>query len=80
MKAEIEELKHQEALLQKQFEADQLRKQLAEQRAKVAKLRGYIIESKSRSKSCDNAQKLKKTVSQKKQSQTLIDNIDVDIV
>lgn len=46
----------------------------------MTKLRGNI-ETESRSKFRDNAQKLKKTVqSEKRQSQTLADDIDVDIV
>ena len=49
MKAEIATLKEEEALLQKRSEADQLRKLLAEQRAKVACLRGNLIETESRS-------------------------------
>lgn len=80
LKAELEALKQQEVLLQKRAESDQLRKQLAEQRAKVAKLRGNTIENESRAKIGDKAQKLKKTVSHKNQSQTLLDDNDIDIV
>ena len=80
LKAELEALKQQEVLLQTRAESDQLRKQLAVQRAKVAKLRGNNIETESRAKIGENARKLKKTVSQKNQSQTLLDDNDIDIV
>lgn len=48
MRLEIEALKKQELLLAKRVEADELRKQLAEQKAKVARLRGNFLKTESR--------------------------------
>ena len=79
LKAEIEALKQEEALLQKRVEADKLRKQLADQRARVASLRGNV-ENESRSKSRDGEKKLKKTKTQNKQSASLKNDDDIDIV
>ena len=76
MKAEIAALKEEEALLQKRSEADQLRKLLAEQRAKVARLRGNLIETESRS----NAKKQKDDSCMKQsQSSKLVNDKEIDI-
>ena len=80
IRAEIEALRKQEALLEKRVEADNLRKQLAEQKARVASLRGNVRENESMSKSRDSAKKLEKTKAQKKQSESLKEKTDIDIV
>ena len=80
LKAEIEALKQEEALLQKRVEANKLRKQLADQRARVVSLRGNVNENESRSKSRDGEKKLKKTKNQNKQSASLKNDDDIDIV
>ena len=48
LKLELEALKKQELLLAEQVEADELRKQLAEQKAKVARLKGNFLKTESR--------------------------------
>ena len=63
LKLELEALKKQELLLAKRVEADGLIKQLAEQKAKVARLRGNFLKTESRTeKRVPNQSKVKNSM------------------
>lgn len=82
LRLELEALKKQELLLAKRVEADELRKQLAEQKAKVARLRGNFLKTESRAeKRVPSHSKVKTSMKHSKHenSAELFPTIDDDV-